>query len=242
MGLFLGLGLLGAAFAMDGLSRAPYDRAIARLERKYGRGDPRCDDLQFTVQRQRCFEKESDRVIGSIEYWKIMRMYGSSSLKYPYDAAVHDIAKLAAVQRNFEYTGYRLNVYIKDTVRDEDSICYLGIIDSRPGFSARRWLMAGRILSFDEKNNGKLKTPFDLFEFLKKEGYEMQELYNAYAQKFPDTFEDMYREDTYLLGLQAALNYEKWKSGDIEPKKDEPPKLVSLVTGDAPSNVKLWDD
>lgn len=36
MGLFLGLGLLGAAFAIDSAKQAPFDRAYRRLENEWG--------------------------------------------------------------------------------------------------------------------------------------------------------------------------------------------------------------
>ena len=36
MGLLLGLGLLGAAFGIDAVKQAPFDRAYRRLENEWG--------------------------------------------------------------------------------------------------------------------------------------------------------------------------------------------------------------
>lgn len=53
MGLFLGLGLLGAAFAIDGAKQAPFDRALRRLDNEWGtctsEESRRCDALKYAV-------------------------------------------------------------------------------------------------------------------------------------------------------------------------------------------------
>lgn len=62
MGLFLGLGLLGAAFAIDGAKQAPFDRALRRLDNEWGtctsEESRRCDALKYAVQNGLCFEDE----------------------------------------------------------------------------------------------------------------------------------------------------------------------------------------
>ena len=62
MGLFLGLGLLGAAFAIDGAKQAPFDRALRRLENQWGvptaEENKRCNDLEYAVRNGLCFENE----------------------------------------------------------------------------------------------------------------------------------------------------------------------------------------
>lgn len=246
MGLFLGLGLLGAAFGIDAMKQAPYDRALRRLEREYGPFNKetfhRCLEMKSAVEHCRRFENEDKPIVSWKELNRTINLYKQNQISFPYDAAVHDIAKMAVMERGFDYIGYTINVVTTGQICDEKNIHKLGIFGTKTKFSERRCLMTGRILAFEQKNNGKLKTSNELFDFLEKEGCKTQELYNAYAQKFQDTFESDDLNNYYYLGLEAALNYEKWANGDFELQVAAPAPKKSLVTDQAPSNIKLWDE
>ena len=79
MGLLLGLGLLGAAFGIDAVKQAPFDRAYRRLENEWGtctsEENKRCDALKYAVQNGLCFEDEKKPVIE----WQKLIFNGSIS-------------------------------------------------------------------------------------------------------------------------------------------------------------------
>lgn len=162
--------------------------------------------------------------------WK----YQLSKLSWPREAAIRDVCRLAALDRGFEYKGYLRNTWTSGYISDPENIHKLGIIgnDKNPKFSERRALMTGRILSFEANHSGELKSYSDLFNFLEKEKCTTQELYNTYARKFPDTFENEDFDDCYYNGLLAALNYKNWLNRGNEPQQIPEPKKISLVTDD----------
>lgn len=128
MSLFAGLGLLGLAFAMDGAKSAPYNRAERKLDRKYGPDNPRCFDLKWAVKYGDCFENEDKPIISRGELNRIVELYKKNKIPFPYNSAVHDVAKLAAKRRGFEYTGWPYNVQLIGPITDEENIIPLGIL------------------------------------------------------------------------------------------------------------------
>lgn len=238
MGLLLGLGLLGAAFGIDAAKQAPFDRALRRLDNEWGtctsEESRRCDALKYAVQNGLCFEDEKKPVIEWQKLRDIQWKYQLSKLSWPREAAIRDVCRLAALDRGFEYKGYLRNTWTSGYISDPENIHKLGIIgnDKNPKFSERRALMTGRILSFEANHSGELKSYSDLFNFLEKEKCTTQELYNTYARKFPDTFENEDFDDCYYNGLLAALNYKNWLNRGNEPQQISEPKKISLVTDD----------
>ena len=103
MGLFLGLGLLGAAFAIDGAKQAPFDRALRRLDNEWGtctsEESRRCDALKYAVQNGLCFEDEKKPVIEWQKLRDIQWKYQLSKLSWPREAAIRDVCRLAALER-----------------------------------------------------------------------------------------------------------------------------------------------
>ena len=265
MGLFLGLGLLGAAFAIDGAKQAPFDRAYRRLQNEWGvctaEEDKRCDALEDAVKNGLLFENEKKPVITWQELRDLQWKYQLAGISWPRESAIRDVCCVAAYEREFAYKGYLRNTITVGYITDPKNVMKLGIIgnDKTPKFSERRALMSGRILAFEEKNNGKLATPLALFDFLKQEGCTTQELYNAYAQAFPDTFENVdcvydAKENTYRTrqesdtnncyynGLIAALNYRSWKNENSKPQMVSEPKKKSLVTEqDSSKEISLFE-
>lgn len=238
MGLLLGLGLLGAAFGIDAAKQAPFDRALRRLDNEWGtctsEESKRCDALEYAVKNGLRFENEKKPVIEWQKLRDIQWKYQLSKLSWPREAAIRDVCRLAALDRGFEYKGYLRNTWTSGYISDPENIHKLGIIgnDKNPKFSERRALMTGRILSFEANHSGELKSYNDLFDFLEKEKCTTQELYNTYARKFPDTFENEDFNDCYYNGLLAALNYKNWLNRGNEPQQIPEPKKVSLVTDD----------
>ena len=238
MGLLMGLGLLGAAFAIDGAKQAPFDRAYRRLEREWGvctvEENKRCNALEYAVKNGLRFENEKEPVITYDKLRDLQWKYKLAGISWPRESAIRDVCCVAAYERGFAYKGYLRNTLTFGYITDPKNIVKLGVIgsDKTPKISERRCLMTGRILAFEEKNKGKLSTPNALFDFLEKEGCTTQELYNAYAQAFPDTFEndEANTSDCYYNGLMAALNYRSWKNGDSKPQAVPEPKKRSLVT------------
>lgn len=61
MGLLLGLGLLGAAFGIDAVKQAPFDRAYRRLENEWGtctsEENKRCNALEYAVKERFVFRE-----------------------------------------------------------------------------------------------------------------------------------------------------------------------------------------
>ena len=238
MGLFLGIGRLGAAFAIDGAKQAPFDRAYRRLQNEWGvctaEEDKRCDALEYAVKNGLRFENEKKPVIIWQELRDLQWKYQLAGISWPRESAIRDVCCVAAYEREFGYKGYLRNTLTVGYITDPKNIVKLGVIgsDKTPKFSERRCIMTGRILAFEKKNKGKLATPNELFDLLEREGCTTQELYNAYAQAFPNTFEndDGNTGAYYYEGLIAALNYRSWKNGDNEPKTLPEPKKKSLVT------------
>lgn len=128
MSLFAGLGLLGLAFAMDGAKRAPYARADRKLDRKYGPYSSRCTNLKWAVEDCKCFENEDKPIISEGELNRIVELYKKNKIPFPYNSAVHDVAKLAAKRRGFEYTCWLNNVQTIGPITDEENIIPLGIL------------------------------------------------------------------------------------------------------------------
>lgn len=250
MGLLMGLGLLGAAFAIDGAKQAPFDRAYRRLEREWGvctaEENKRCDALEYAVKNGSRFENEKKPVITYDKLRDLQWKYQLAGISWPRESAIRDVCCVAAYEREFAYKGYLRNTMTFGYITDPKNIVKLGVIggDKTPKFSERRCLMTGRILAFEEKNKGRLSTPDALFAFLEKEGCTTQELYNAYAQAFPDTFEndEATTSDCYYNGLIAALNYRIWKNEDSKPQTASEPKKKSLVTEqDSSKEISLFE-
>ena len=132
MGLLLGLGLIGAAFGIDAMKQAPYDRAMRRLENEYGPFDKntfnRCLDMKRAVEHCDRFENEDKPVVTWKEFKRVYDLYRENLIPFPYDSAVHDIAKLAAKKRGFNYIGYTINVVTTGPICDEKNIHRLGIV------------------------------------------------------------------------------------------------------------------
>lgn len=250
MGLLMGLGLLGAAFGIDAIKQSPFDRANARLEREWGvctaEESKRCDALEHAVKNGLRFENEKEPVITYDKLRDLAWKYKLAGVSWPRESAIRDVCCVAAYEREFAYKGYLRNTLTFGYITDPKNIVKLGVIgsDKTPKFSERRCLMTGRILAFEEKNKGKLSTPDALFVFLEKEGCTTQELYNAYAQAFPDTFEndEATTSDCYYNGLIAALNYRIWKNGDGKPQTVSESKKKSLVTEqDSSKEISLFE-
>ena len=250
MGLLLGLGLLGAAFGIDAIKQSPFDRANARLEREWGtctaEENQKCWDLEYAVKNGLPYQNEKKPVITYKQLRDLERKYQLAGISWPRQSAIRDVCCVAAYEREFAYKGYLRNTITVGYITDPKNVMKLGIIgnDKSPKFSERRCLMTGRILTFEEKNKGKLSTPDALFDFLEKEECTTQELYNAYAQAFPDTFEndDATTRDCYYNGLMAALNYRNWKNEDSKPQTVSEPKKKSLVTEqDSSKEISLFE-
>lgn len=133
MGLLLGLGLLGAAFAIDGVKQAPFDRAYRRLENEWGtctsEESRRCDALKYAVQNGLCFEDEKKPVIEWQKLRDLQWKYQLAGISWPRESAIRDVCRLAARDRGFEYKGYLRNTLTFGYITDPKNIYKLGIVD-----------------------------------------------------------------------------------------------------------------
>lgn len=133
MGLLLGLGLLGAAFAIDGVKQAPFDKAYRRLEKEWKVCTPeenkRCDALKYAVQNGLCFEDEEKPVIEWQKLRDLQWKYQLAGVSWPRESAIRDVCRLAAHDRGFEYKGYLRNTLTFGCITDPKNICKLGIVD-----------------------------------------------------------------------------------------------------------------
>ena len=133
MGLLLGLGLIGAAFAIDGAKQAPFDRAYHRLQNEWGvctaEEGKRCDALEYAVKNGLRFENEKKPVITYDKLRDLQWKYQLAGISWPRESAIRDVCRLAARDRGFEYKGYLRNTLTFGYITDPKNIVKLGIVD-----------------------------------------------------------------------------------------------------------------
>lgn len=133
MGLFLGLGLLGAAFVVDDIQNGGYQRTIRALERKYGNPTmeqyKRCSELRKCVLDCRPFEDDKEPIISGKAIQKLIRAYDAAGVPMPAESVIRDICVLAARNHGFVYAGFTFHTYFKGPIKDPSNVVHFGIVN-----------------------------------------------------------------------------------------------------------------
>lgn len=133
MGLFLGLGLVAAAFVVDDIQNGGYQRTMRALERKYGRPTAeereKIEKLYNDVVYHRFWEKDEEVVITVRELEKITKAYEAAGVPMPGKSAIRDVCVLEARRRGFVFKGVYRNTYFKGPIKDPSNVVHLGIVD-----------------------------------------------------------------------------------------------------------------
>lgn len=133
MGLFLGLGLVAAAFVVDDIQNGGYQRTLRALERKYGKPTKeqysRCYELRECVLDCRPFEDDKEPIISGSAIQKLIRAYDAAGVPMPAESVIRDICVLAARDHGFVYASFTFHTYFKGPIKDPSNVVHLGIVN-----------------------------------------------------------------------------------------------------------------
>lgn len=130
MGLFLGLGLLGAAFALDTVQSAPDKRCIARMRREFGEHDLESNELFRAIKSGNPFHgKQIQPDVERKALYKLYYEYGVN--KNGIEDVARDVAVLAARDFGIKYSGWMCNAALSSRSEDVYGYSPLGFVGRR---------------------------------------------------------------------------------------------------------------